>query len=291
MSRLVVTGASGFLGRHLVRHALRSGDQVIAVHRRGSDGPVIRGLEANGATILRFDTAEEVVGLTAASDADAVFHLATLYLKSHAATDIGPLLDANVAFGTQVLEGLRGTDTPFVTTMSYFQYLDGRPSPFSLYSATKQAFSDIADFYRSAGTSVREVVVYDTYGPDDERPKLMPLLRDLAVGRRDSVRLGAPGQRLDFRHVDDVVTGLRAAAGPAAPPRMSFRGDPRPLQEIVDILETAAGRRLGVEFDATATVNDRVDRAEWWPAPPGWRPAIDLRVGLSQLIASGRRAE
>ena len=284
MTVSLVTGASGFIGRHAARRLVAAGDEVHVLQRASSSHPVLDELSAAGATVHRYDEVAGVEELVRGIAPDRVFHLATLYLKDHTPADIDAMVLANVTFGTHLLEGLTGSAARVVSTMSYFQFRGGRPHPFSLYSATKQAFLDVCDYYRSAGLDIRQLVVYDTYGPDDERVKLIPLLVDVARGTRESVTLGSPDQEIDLCEVSDAVDALLATAEDDAPPISTIGGAPVRIGDIVATLERLVGRTLPVGFAEGAAVSDQVHQAGSWPAPPGWHRRTSLEAGLGQLL-------
>lgn len=284
MTVSLITGASGFIGRHTARRLVAAGDEVHLLQRASSAHPVLDELAAAGAKVHRYDAPDEIEGRVQGIAPDRVFHLATLYLKDHTPADVDAMILANVTFGTHLLEGLVGSGARVISTMSYFQFRDGRPHPFSLYSATKQAFLDICDFYRSTGLDIRQLVVYDTYGPDDERVKLIPLLVDVARGVRDSMTLGSPDQEIDLCEISDAVDALLAASGEDAAPVTTIGGAPVRIGDIVATLERLVGRELAVAFDTAAPVSDQLHRAGAWPAPPGWSRRVGLESGLRQLV-------
>src|SRR5207247_1687541 len=84
--------------------------------------------------------------------------------------------------------------------------------PADLYAATKQAFVDVLRYFvEAAALEVVTLELYDSYGLDDARVKLMPALRRAALdGGRIALTDGR--QQLDLVHVDDVVRAYEAAA-------------------------------------------------------------------------------
>ena len=100
MSRALVTGATGFVGRALTRRLLAGGWSVAALVRR-ADAELPPGVEA-----LRVpDTDADLVELVAATAPTHCFHLATEFRGVHQVADIAPMIAANLHFGTVLAEG------------------------------------------------------------------------------------------------------------------------------------------------------------------------------------------
>lgn len=280
--RALVTGATGFLGHHLAATLVADGWHVTALQRASSSlSPACAALRAIGVEIAAFESGSEVQRLARESAPDAVFHLATHYLKDHVPGDVPTLIDANISFGTQVLEGLRGSGAAVVSAMSYFQFTEGMPAPVSLYSATKQAFLDICEYYRVIdGADIRQVVLFDTFGPGDTRNKLMPHLF-AALRERKQVRLGPSRQPINLLYVDDVVAGLLAVAEPQQSRMFALRAsEPATVGEVVRTLGEIAGVEVDCVFNEAGTVNESLLSAGDWPAPHGWTGSRSLAQGL-----------
>ncbi|MBF4561666.1 NAD(P)-dependent oxidoreductase [Microbacterium sp. VKM Ac-2870] len=286
--KVAVTGATGFLGRGLVRTLRARGWEVDVLVRDGTT-EVVSELTAIGAGVRIVDGPAGASAAVEASGADAVAHLATHYLRTHAPTDIGPLIRANVEFGTGVLDAAAELSVPVVTASSFFQFSQGQAQPSSLYAATKQAFSTIASYYRrERAVDVREVVLYDTYGPGDTRDKLIPLLVGAALSG-DEVRLGVKDQPLNLTYLDDVTDALAILLSAPSPALTTIRTESvHTVGEIVDAIGKLAGRRLGVRYADGTTVNDRPLTAGDWPTPPGWVPQVSLVDGLARTLAASR---
>jgi nucleoside-diphosphate-sugar epimerase len=282
---VVVTGATGFLGRALASELTAIGHSVIALHRASSSQERVAELRAHGVITCDIDAKGSVSGALRGESIDTVFHLATHYVKQHLPQDVIPLMRANVEFGAELLDAVADRHPVVVTTMSYFQYRDGQPITNTLYSATKQAFSDICAFYREhRAIDIREVVMFDTYGPGDTRDKLVPHLID-AVRAHRAPRLGPRAQLIDLVHADDVARGLVAAASPSAPTMMTIRADK--LIEIGELATLAAKSfpgAIAAEFADDRPTSDHVRVAGDWPRPPGWRPRILLENGIAELL-------
>ncbi len=283
--KVAVTGATGFVGGGLVRTLLAQGHEVEIVVRSASSPAAVE-LIALGARVVSLTDSEDAFSAIEATGAQAVAHLATHYLRAHEPRDIGSLLRANVEFGTGVLEAAAALSAPVVMASSFFQFRHGVPYPSSLYAATKQAFSTIAAYYRlERGLDVREVVLYDTYGPTDMRDKLIPLLIHAAV-HGDEVKLGAAAQPINLTYLDDVGDALAILLSTPSPALTTIRAESATtVAEIVAEVGRVTGSPLRARFSEGARANDQPLIAGDFPIPPGWVPRVSLAEGLSRTIA------
>lgn len=214
-ARALVTGATGFLGRHLVRHLHADGWEVAVLTRTQSQSS-----NAPPPSFLYTGQTAEVMRAVADFRPDTVFHLASLFLVQHTAEQIEPLISSNVLLGTQLLEAMRAAGVhSLVNAGTAWQNFAGDAYlPVNLYASTKQAFEDILLYYVETG-GVRAVTLklFDSYGPDDTRRKLLRLLLDCL---RSGEPLGMSGgeQVLDLVHVDDICRAFLRAAELAVDP-------------------------------------------------------------------------
>jgi len=283
--RAIVTGATGFVGRHLCAHLVATGWTVVAIHRDSSSSQRVNELEAAGAETRSFSEFEDLEEIVKSARADAVFHLAAYFVRSPVQRDIATFIDANVTFGTYLLEALVGSQARVVNVASYFQFRGGEPDPNSLYAASKQAFLEIARFYRDVRSlDIRTVVLNDNYGPDDDRDKLVNQL--VAAGRsRGAIALGNSDQRINLIHIRDLVAGLAAASAPNEPSMMSIRADDdTSVGAIVTLVADAVGNQLDSTFDNDRAIDTRVSDPGAWPSPSGWHPRVSLDAGLRELL-------
>lgn len=289
--QVLLTGVTGFVGSHLARALAADGDEVHAVVRPGARLDRIPDL------LDRVERHEDDGdgGLARAVDAaqpEVAFHLATRFVAEHQPADVGPLVADNVAFPTRLLAALAGSGATFVNVGTAWQHVEGAPyRPKNLYAATKQAFEDVLTHYRAnEGLRCATVHLFDSYGPQDHRGKLLAALLG-ALRTRTPLEMSSGEQLIDLVHVDDIVRALRLAV-PAAvdgvvPAHFAAgTGQPRSIRDVVAVLEQVAGRPVPVRWGA------RPDRAgemqvPWDAGPPvpGWEPEVPLADGLAGLLA------
>ena len=300
--RALVTGATGFIGSRLVAHLAQAGWEVAAIGRNASAAKIAR---AQCPMVYEYSgqTAEVIAAVTDFRPA-VVFHLASLFLADHTAEQIEPLVSANILFGTQLLEAIRGAGcTVLVNAGTAWQnftpeppYDDAAYAPVNLYAATKQAFEEIALYYvQVAGMRMITLRLFDSYGAGDTRRKLLRLLLEcLRTGEPLSM---SPGEQvLDLVHVDDICRAfLHAAelAGNETGARVYAvsGGERRTLREVARTLEEAAGATLKLEFGGRPYRAREVMHPWDGPALPGWSPRISLLEGFRSLLREEKAAQ
>lgn len=289
--RLLVTGATGFIGGHLVRRLVDDGHDVAVLVRLTSDTSRLRALRP--AIEISFDRGDgaDLPAILAGVKPDAVVHLASLFLAQHRPEDVPALIETNVALPARLLEAMRETGVRrLVNTGTAWQAPTSLDyDPVNLYASTKQAFEDILAYYVSAHDFVAVTLrLSDTYGPGDQRPKLISLLRRTA--RQGTVLAMSPGEQIiDLTHVDDVVEAFcvalaRLDRAPGAEVHRVGGGDRMRLRDLVALYSEVTGRPLRVDWGALPyRPREVMVPSTSLPLLPGWRPHTALRDGLREL--------
>jgi nucleoside-diphosphate-sugar epimerase len=289
----LVTGASGFIGAHLVRGLVAKGWHVHLLARASST--ISPDLAA--ATVQRYDgSATSLAAIVAETRPTVTFHLASLYLASHIAADIEGLIASNVTLVTQLAEALtaEGAGGRLVTTGTAWQHYNGDDTyrPVNLYAASKQAADTMLRYYVDARElSLITLKLFDTYGADDTRRKLIQLLVDAACS--GEVLSMSPGEQIvDLSHVDDVVDafiacGERMITAPHALDETFFvSGERFRVRDLVPVVEAAMGKPVTANFGGR-TYRDRELMIPIDPGVagrvPGWAPRRKLADAVAGL--------
>lgn len=297
-TRVLVTGATGFIGRHLVRALAGAGADVIAVSRRA---PAERhaGAAANspgppGLRWVQADFAEPGVAARTleALQPDVVYHLAGHSTGSSGVEHVEPtftsLLESSVHL---LLAAHRHPVRRIVLPASLNEpFLAADEVPSSPYAAAKWATSAYArmfhSLYRVPVVLARPFMVY---GPGQGAEKLVPYVtRCLLQGQPPRVSQGK--WAADWTYIDDVVEGMLAAgACPAIEGRTLDlgTGETHSTREVVDLLSEMTCGRAAVQFGALEDRPIAVVRqasVEETATLIGWRARIGLREGLSRTV-------
>jgi len=295
----LVTGATGFVGGHLVRRLLREGWQVHVVSRVGSQLPNTHEL-SQVISHIHDSSTEGMVRCVEQAKPDVVFHLASLFLAQHAAKDVDSLIQSNVQFGNQLLEAMRVNKVcRIINTGTSWQHYNNKDyNPVCLYAATKQAFEAILEYYvQACGFKAITLKLFDTYGPNDARPKLFYLLKKAAEsGVPLDMSLGE--QLIDLVHIDDVVAAYLLAADRLQCEKVIHHeqyavssGELVSLKELVLLYAQVANQSISVNWGARQ-YREREVMLPWSAGQllPGWSIRMRLADGL-QTITNNKCTE
>ena len=127
--------------------------------------------------------------------------------------------------------------------------------------------------------------LFDTYGPRDDRKKLMWLLLEHAASGAP-LPMSSGLQLVDLTHVDDVVAALlHVATGPPLGARLVARsGRPLTIRAVAALVEQVTGRAIDTRWGDRPARPREMER-DWVVSgtDTSWRPQVDLPTGVAQL--------
>ncbi len=226
--KVLVTGADGFIGSHLVEELVKEGHTVRAFVYYNSFG--------NWGWLDTFD--KELLGKIdvfsgdirdpngvreAMKDIEVVYHLAALIAIPFSYHSPDSYVDTNIKGTLNVLQAARDLKTKriLVTSTSEVygtaQYVPiDEKHPYqgqSPYSATKIGADRLAEsFYRSFNLPVTIVRPFNTYGPRQSARAVIPTIITQLLAGKEEIRLGSLTPTRDFNYVKDTVRGFIAIA-------------------------------------------------------------------------------
>lgn len=289
----LVTGATGFIGGHLARRLVREGWQVHIVSRSGSHLPDAPEFE-HVTNHVHDGSTEDMVACVAQAKPDVVFHLASLFLSQHTTKDIDSLIQSNVLFGNQLLEAMKVNELNCLinTGTSWQHYNNEDYNPVCLYAATKQAFEAILEYYiQACGVKAITLKLFDTYGPDDPRPKLFSLLNKAAISG-ESLDMSAGEQLIDLVYIDDVIEAYVIAAHRLLNNDVQHHehyavssGQPIRLRDLVQLYSEVFENGITVNWGAKP-YRFREVMNPWGRGCSigGWIPKFTLENGMKKMV-------
>jgi dTDP-glucose 4,6-dehydratase len=310
--QVLVTGAGGFIGSHLVERLLAEGAQVRAFVRHNSrhDPGLLRLLPQDHAQQLEVvygDLRDPDAVAQAVRGCETVFHLGALisipYSYYHPVevveTNIMGTLNVLLACREVGVERLVHTSTSEVygtalsIPMDESHPLQGQ----SPYSASKIGADKLAESYALAfNMPVVTVRPFNTYGPRQSARAVIPTIITQALAL-DVIHLGSLDTRRDFTFVSDTVHGFILAAQAEGVEGQTFNlgvGHEIRIGEIAQKIIHMVGRDVQIQVDdqrlrpEKSEVRQLLSDNRKARAQLGWEPQVSLDEGLQQTIAWAR---
>ena len=301
-SRILVTGAGGFVGAAVAKAALAAGHEVVAVVRNDkarlasvanrlslhrvdlSDGSAVEALLGSAAPDIVIHSAWEGVGGALRSGGIQLDNIRIAFALAEAAIAAGAR--KFVGIGSQAEYGRY--DRKIVES--------DLPQPTMLYGAAKLAACHlVAQRCREAKVAFAWLRLFSVYGPGDTANWLIPSTA-AALVRGKAPRLTAGIQKWDYLHIDDVAQGVLAAAtaDEATGVFNLSSGDPVAVRTIVESIRDLAAPGLDLTFGDIPFGPDQIVHLDGdnsrLRAVTGWCPRVPLETGLRQVVDELRMA-
>lgn len=306
--KILVTGAGGFIGSHLVEALVRNGANVRAFVRYNSrgDSGLLRMVEPDirkELEIIAGDLRDSSAIQKAVDGTAIVFHLGALisipysYLHPREVTETNVMgtfniLSACLASG---VERLVHTSTSEVYGSARYVPID-ESHPLqgqSPYSASKIGADKLAEsYYCTYSLPVVTVRPFNTFGPRQSARAVIPVIITQAISG-SQIYLGNTDSKRDFTYVEDTVSGFLRAAQAEGVIGGTFNlgtGREVTIQEVCEMVAARVGHAVAVVQDEQRLRPQRseVDRLQsdnrLAREKLGWQPQIDLECGLDRTI-------
>ena len=290
----LLTGITGFIGYHLAIRLVSEGWNVHAIIRKTSNIVKIEEKLGRNITFHIYDEENNLSQIMKQVSPSIVFHLASLFLANHKYEDISDLIDSNIKFGTHILDAMIENKIYYFinTGTSWQHYNNEKYNPVNLYAASKQAFEMIIKYYQEiTPLKVINLKLFDTYGEEDTRPKILALLRKISE-TGENLCMSKGEQLIDIVHVDDVVEAFIVAAqyiidkeNLCLETYMVTSGKLIKLHDLVKVYEAIVKKKLNITWGGRPYRNREV-MIPWNTGQtlPGWKARVDLVSGITKVL-------
>jgi UDP-glucose 4-epimerase len=295
---VLVTGAAGFIGSHLVRRLHEMGARVFALDRKaGEMHPGVQWIEAD---VLHLG-ADDLQGV----QADVIFHLAAVLGVRYTASHPMETVAVNVAGTARVVNRTRDLGANRFCLLSSSEVY-GEPDsvpireedplrPLSVYGWSKVCAEEILEAHTRSGLCGVAIRPFNVYGPAQRDEFVVSRFIKLAKQGHPLTLVGDGTQRRVFTYVDDLVSGMLLAVqkqnGGYRVYNIAGEGD-LSIAELANLI----GRLNGLQVQPTnvplsvlgrsetAEVNMRIPCTERAQRELGYRPQVGLEEGLRRTL-------
>jgi UDP-glucose 4-epimerase len=288
--RVLITGASGFIGSHLCQRLLDEGAEVHAVYRTQTPP------QDSGAQWWQADLSDEasVRALFRNVRPEVIFHLASHVKGAPNLEHLLPTFRSNLQSTVNLLTlaAEKGCRRMVITgSLAEPEVENGELFPSAPYAAAKWASSGYARMFHALyKLPVVIARVFMVYGPaQQDLTKLIPYVT-LSLLRGEKPKISSGGRPVDWIYVSDVIDGFMALGQAQRIDGGTFdlgSGKLVSIRELVEQLAVIVDPRAKVEFGALADrplEPTRLAKVAETFASIGWKPRVELQDGLERTV-------
>jgi NAD dependent epimerase/dehydratase len=307
LKKLLVTGAGGFIGSHLVEALVQQGYEVKALvhyNSRNDWGWLEKSQYRDEIEVVTGDIRDYDCVSKAVRDRNGIFHLAALIGIPYSYVSPLAYIQTNVIGSYNVLEAAKENNIEKVIITSTSEVYGTAQSvpitethplnPQSPYAASKVSADQMAlSYYRSFNTPVVLCRPFNTYGPRQSARAVIPSLISQALSGREEIRTGNLKPTRDFNYVLDTVAGFIELYNTKDLEGQVFNiatQNEISMSELLQKILALTGRKLKIIEDVSrirpekSEVMRLLGSNEKVLSSTAWKPRYSLDQGLSQTI-------
>lgn len=281
--KLLLTGATGFLGSHLLRQFLLQGHNVIILKRTFSNTWRINDL-LNEIKCYNTNEKETQKAFLDNPNLDAIIHVAASYGKNG---NISSLLKTNLLFSIELLE------YALKYNIKNFCYANSKLDKYtSNYSLSKHQFAEWGQYLsKKDNLKFIDIKLEYMYGKDDDENKFIPWIIKTFRENKPYINLTLGEQKRDFIYIDDVVSAFMTILDNISSNDFNdFEigvGKTVAIRDLIENLKSRFNADTKLNFGALPyreyeTMESKANIENLKKL--GWMPKINLQSGLARLI-------
>lgn len=291
--RILLTGATGFIGSHLLEELIESGYEVTILIRNNSKLWRIEKLRGKF-SFFNLDNIS-IKQIFSIEKFDYIIHLATFYKKTSCVEDVSEMIESNIKFPVLLLEeGIRNNLKGFINTGTFFECdtttspikIDADLKPYNHYAKTKIGFESILKTYKD-NLKIISLRLFSPYGEKDNE-KVIPLMIEKYI-KGQELNLNEWDSGLDFVYVKDIAKAYVKSLNYMMV-RDNFydifnigSGQSYSPREVFYKLRDISGKKIKANFSKKDNKNSKKIYADIKKTSDllDWMPCVSLEIGLS----------
>jgi CDP-paratose synthetase len=282
---ILISGASGYLGSHLVK-SLSSEHQVVALIRSSSSKMRLQNLPID---IVYLDEEGALEKVFQAHKPEVVINTAALYGRK--GETVSELVEANIGFPVKLLAlANQYKSKAFINTGTSL------PDNISPYALTKNTFVNLAKFNTSNAPKFINIALEHFYGPEDDPSKFTSYVINSCLKDED-LKLTSGEQQRDFIYIDDVVSAYKIIVSNKAKlePFETIQvgsGECPTVRSFVETIHACSHSKSKLEFGAIGMRENELmySCADTFKLRQlGWQPIHSLESGIKTTLTGSKK--
>ena len=273
MNTIIITGSNGFIGSNLV-NTLSKTHKLILLVRVKSKSKKTKYIFNKNISFKFFKNNTELKNLLKKVKGSWLIHCATHYVKKHQSNDIVKIINSNIELGTILLDNLNVMGTKnFINFSTIWENYNGiKNNPHNLYSASKQAFEKIINYYQINNKKINfySLVISDTYGANDKRQKLISVIKKNIINKKET-KIISKNLHINLLNINDIVSGVFILLKSKIKPGKYSMINKIPFKAI-DLIQQIQKRiksQVKIKWLSSKKIKEKIYN---YKSLPGWKP-------------------
>jgi len=274
---ILITGANGYLAKFFIKELFSNTkhDLTLLVRKDSNVDDLLKYVDIKN--IIFYDGNIKSLNVLQNNKTDLIFHLANYYPDANRPAIPEEIISSNLTLIANVISSIRdGNNCRIINIDSYVTI--GRQ--YSLYGLTKQA----AERYISAHNG-ESYILYDTYGANDPRPKLINhLINYSKTGKKLKMKHSKDSQ-INLVYIKDVISAFMLAIDKKQHLTCKISTETLTLKKVIDTFNEVSEKKVNVMWPE--------DNCNYLPVipeevkkPKGWEQRYNLIMGLTEMLKS-----
>lgn len=269
MSKILLTGSTGFIGSHLLDDLSKNNKIYITLRKKKK-----KNFNNKNIIKINFNNLNNLNDKLNKIKVDTVIHCATHYVKNHTFKDIKNLGHSNILFGNIILENLEKMKVKkFINFTTVWENYDGQKDNFfNLYSVYKKSFSNLISFYTKKSKKIKffNLVISDTFGKFDKRKKIINLLK-VNFKKNKITTVISRNLFLNLLNVKDIISATSLIVKKNITPGnyVLKNNQTVSISKIINTLNATSNKRIRIKWLSNKVQKEKIYKykqlKEWHP--------------------------
>ena len=285
--KVLIIGANGFLGSALFRHYQSKKANILSFSYRP---------ETHKVSIVNIES------LIKQHQFDLIINAGASQNGQDDVDAINELVYSNILFPSSIASLIK-TNSPATCLINFGTSWQtgetGDPEPFNAYASSKSGIEPFFDHFALDGLKIATLRLYDTYGPNDKRRKIINLIAEALV-RRSTLETTAGNQSINFVHIYDVINAIELTYKEL---RRSNKGCHLlysiKSKDTVTVLQLLELMKNNLELDDISFIKlgvipyrkrERFLLRDKLQKPKNWEPNLNLKEGISIILERHKKS-